>query len=141
MKEKIKIFTFTTVLSGGENKKLFIFTPVFLGEKMKNFIFTLVLEKEGKYISSNDWFPGSFSYWYGNPVSCWEPTMHSSSETFHPMNTFYRIQVSPLLVASVISLLIGILITPRTNSKVRQATSHCLKYIFVPSPPPPPPQK
>ena len=52
--------------------------------------------------------------------------------TFHAMNTLYRIQVSPLLVASVI-FLFDIMITPHTNRKMSQATSHCLKYIFVPS--------
>ena len=36
------------------------------GEKIKkNSIFTPVIERERKYISSNDWLPGSFSYWYG----------------------------------------------------------------------------
>ena len=34
----------------------------FLGRENKK-LFTPVLEKEGKYISSNDWLPDSFSYW------------------------------------------------------------------------------
>ena len=98
------------------NKKLFIFTPF--------------LEKEGKYISSNDWLPGSFSYWYGNPVSCCEATMYSSSENLLRSEHFgYRIQVRPLLVASVI-FLFDIMITP-----------HAIFFILSLPLPPPPPQK
>ena len=55
---------------GRKYKKNILFSlPFFWGggggrENKTNFIFTPVLEKEGEYISTNDWLPGSFSYWY-----------------------------------------------------------------------------
>ena len=47
-----------------ENKFEFTFTPVYWGENEFIF-FPTTIEKEGKYISGNDWLPGSFSYLYG----------------------------------------------------------------------------
>ena len=50
---------------GGEKiiKRLFLL-PSLWERKYKNFFtFTPVLEEVGKYISSNDWLPGSLSYW------------------------------------------------------------------------------
>ena len=96
-------------------------------------IFTPVLEKEGKYISSNDWLPGSFPIGMGILYPVVRPQCIHHQKIFHAMNTLLnRIHVSPLLVASVI-FLFDIMITTNTNRKVSQATSHCLKYIFVPS--------
>ena len=56
------LFSIEIELGGGgggggvrENKKVFIFTPVYWGEKIKLYFFPTTLEKEGKYISSADW--------------------------------------------------------------------------------------
>ena len=81
-----KNFIFTPVL-GEEKKKYFIFTPAYWGEKIKLYFFPTTIEKEGKYILSNDWLPGSFSYWYGESLcqiekQHWQPRKVIQVRTF-----------------------------------------------------------
>ena len=73
-----------------------------------------------------------------NPISCCEATMYLSSEDLSRNNYFVLEKLSKsyylfhlFSVPSVI-FLFDIKITPHTNRKMSQATSHCLKYIFLP---------
>ena len=64
--EKINLNLFSLPFIGQRKEIKIIFTPVYWAEKIDlNTFFPTTLEKEGKYISSNNWLPGSFSYWYG----------------------------------------------------------------------------
>ena len=63
----MKNFIFTPVL-GEEKKERLYFHSRLLGRENKTLFFPTTIEKEGKYILSNDWLPGSFSYWYGESL-------------------------------------------------------------------------
>ena len=60
------LFYFHSCLLRRENRFKFTFTPVYWWEKINlNSFFPDLHRKVRKYISSNDWLPGSFSDWYG----------------------------------------------------------------------------
>ena len=104
VKEHIKNFIFTTVFGGRENRTL-----LFPREGKWN-LFMLPLQKDGEFISSNDWLLGSYSWQkerinvhaWSMKSSCRDLFMHDTysarGPTFHSCSKHATIATFPVIV-------------------------------------------